>query len=69
VRDHAERFLADAAFAPHTVLVSATLRPLLAEFFERVGPRLDVFAFGEIPPEVSIEPALVCAAPLASPAG
>jgi flagellar biosynthesis protein FlhA len=69
VRDHAERFLADAAFAPHAVLVSATLRPLLAEFFERVGPRLDVFAFGEIPPEVSIEPAIVCAAPFPIPVG
>ncbi len=69
VRNHAERFLADAAFAPHAVLVSATLRPLLAEFFERVGPRLDVFAFGEIPPEVSIEPAVVCAAPFPIPVG
>ena len=50
VRERAERFLAEPAFAPHSVVVSAPLRPLLAEFFERVGPRIDVYAFSEIPP-------------------
>ena len=59
VRAGAERFLADAAFAPHAVVVTAPLRPLLAEFFERVGPRLPVYAFGEIPPDVELEPAAV----------
>jgi len=57
VRENVTRFLADAAFAPHAVVVSAALRPLLAEFFERVGPRIDVYAFGEIPPGVELEPA------------
>jgi flagellar biosynthesis protein FlhA len=57
VRERATRFLADPAFAPHAVVVSAGLRPLLAEFFERVGPRMEVYAFGEIPPDVDLEPA------------
>jgi flagellar biosynthesis protein FlhA len=59
VRDRAAVFAADLTFAPHTVVVSATLRPLLAEFFERLGPRLDVYAFSEIPPTVALEPAAV----------
>jgi flagellar biosynthesis protein FlhA len=57
VRRSVEGFLADPAFAPHAVVVTAGLRPLLAEFFERVGPRVDVYAFGEIPPGVDLEPA------------
>ncbi len=54
-----KRFIADPSFAPHAVVVTAPLRPLLAEFFERVGPRIDVYAFGEIPPGVDLEPAAV----------
>jgi flagellar biosynthesis protein FlhA len=57
VRERAAQFLADTAFAPHAVVVSAALRPLIAEFFERVGPRIEVYAFGEIPPGVDLEPA------------
>jgi flagellar biosynthesis protein FlhA len=59
VRRSVERFIADPAFAPHAIVVTAPLRPLLAEFFERVGPRVDVYAFGEIPPGVELEPAAV----------
>ena len=59
VRESVERFLADPSCAPHAVVVTAPLRPLLAEFFERVGPRIDVYAFGEIPPGVDLEPAAV----------
>jgi flagellar biosynthesis component FlhA len=62
LRDTVERFLADPSLAPHAVVVTAPLRPLLAEFFERVGPRIDVFAFGEVPPAVTLEPAAMCAA-------
>jgi flagellar biosynthesis protein FlhA len=59
VREAAQRFLTDASCAPHAVVVTGPLRPLLAEFFERVGPRVDVYAFGEIPPSVELEPAAV----------
>ncbi len=57
VREGVEQFLADPAFAPHAVVVTASLRPLLAEFFERVGPRVEVYAFGEIPPGIELDPA------------
>ena len=56
VRASVESFLADASCAPHAVVVTAPLRPLLAEFFERVGPRVEVYAFGEIPPDVELDP-------------
>jgi flagellar biosynthesis protein FlhA len=63
VRESVERFLADPSFAPHAVVTGAALRPLLAEFFERIGPRIDVYAFGEIPAGVAVEPAAVIDAP------
>jgi flagellar biosynthesis protein FlhA len=56
VRRAIERFVADPAAAPHALVVSGALRPLLAEFLERLGPDVDVFAFGEIPPSVRLEP-------------
>jgi flagellar biosynthesis protein FlhA len=59
VRESVGRFIADPAFAPHAVVVTAPLRPLLAEFFERVGPRIDVYAFGEIPAGTDLDPAIV----------
>ena len=59
VRETVERFIADTSFAPHAIVVTAALRPLLAEFFERVGPRIDVYAFSEIPPGTALEPAIV----------
>jgi flagellar biosynthesis component FlhA len=57
VRDRVAAYLADPACGPHALVVSAPLRPVLAEFFERVGPRVDVYAFGELPPEVQLDPA------------
>jgi flagellar biosynthesis component FlhA len=59
VREGVERFIADPSFAPHAIVVTAALRPLLAEFFDRVGPRIDVYAFSEIPPGTDLEPATV----------
>ena len=40
-------------------MCTAALRPALADFFERFGLRLDVFAYGELPPELELLPALV----------
>ena len=59
VRESVERFIADPSFAPHAIVVTAALRPLLAEFFERVGPRIDVYAFSEIPPGTALEPSAI----------
>ena len=55
VREGVATFLTDPSCAPHTVVVTGSLRPLLAEFFERVGPKIDVYAFGEIPPAVELD--------------
>ncbi len=63
VRSAVERFVADPAFAPHALVTTAMLRPMLADFFERVGPRVDVYAFAEIPPGVAIDPAAVLGPP------
>jgi flagellar biosynthesis protein FlhA len=63
VRERVAQYLADPACAPHALVVSAALRPLLAEFLERVGPRSDVYAFSEIPPETELEPAAVVERP------
>jgi flagellar biosynthesis protein FlhA len=57
LRASVERFTADPSFAPHAVVTTAALRPLLADFFERIGPRIEVYAFGEIPASVAVEPA------------
>jgi flagellar biosynthesis protein FlhA len=56
-------FTADGRYAPHALVVTAALRPLLSEFLARVGPAVEVYAFGEIPPSVNLEPAAVLDAP------
>jgi len=57
VRDAAARYARETAFAPHAVVVTAPLRPLLAEFLERTIPSIRVYAYAELPPEVALEPA------------
>jgi flagellar biosynthesis protein FlhA len=48
---------------------SAVLRPALAEFLQRAGSALEVFAYAELPPELEVRPALVLdRPPLAVPA-
>jgi flagellar biosynthesis protein FlhA len=63
LRAAVEAFVADPSFAPHCVVTTAALRPLLADFFERVGPRVTVYAFAELPPSVAVEPAAVIGPP------
>jgi flagellar biosynthesis protein FlhA len=63
LRATVERFLADASAAPHALVATAVLRPMLADFFARTGLRIDVYAFGEIPPSVRVEPAAIIASP------
>ena len=45
------------------LVCSAGLRAALAEFLHRFGVRLDVYAFGELPPELELTPALVVSRP------
>ncbi|MEA2785774.1 MAG: flagellar biosynthesis protein FlhA, partial [Candidatus Eremiobacteraeota bacterium] len=63
VRETVARYAASDACAPHAVVVTAPLRPLLAEFLERSVPGVAVYAFAELPPELPLEPADVVATP------
>jgi flagellar biosynthesis protein FlhA len=47
------------------IVCTAPLRPALAEFLQRFDVRLDVFAFGELPPEMDLRPAVVLERPQA----
>ncbi len=64
VREAVARYLAEAP-GPHALVVTAPLRPLLAEFLERTAPGVSVYAYAELPPEVLIEPVAVVAEPAA----
>ncbi len=57
VRARIETYLNDALAGPHAIVATAALRPVLAEFFEQMGLRIDVFAYTEIPADVALEPA------------
>jgi flagellar biosynthesis protein FlhA len=64
VRECIAAYLADPRHAPHAVVVTAPLRPMLADFFERTGLTVDVYAFAELPPELAIEPAGILDEPM-----
>jgi flagellar biosynthesis protein FlhA len=57
VRETIARYAADPANAPPAVVVTAPLRPLLAEFLERSAPGTAIYAYAELPPEIALEPA------------
>jgi flagellar biosynthesis protein FlhA len=63
VRETIACYAADPACAPHAVVVTAPLRPLLAEFLERTARGVAVYAFAELPAELVLEPAGVIEAP------
>ncbi|HTJ26220.1 MAG TPA: flagellar biosynthesis protein FlhA [Candidatus Limnocylindria bacterium] len=64
VRETVARYVAEHV-PPHAIVVTAPLRPLLAEFLERTVAGLAVYAFAELPPEIAIEPVAVVGAPAA----
>ena len=66
VRETAARYVADGAYAPHALVVTAPLRPLIAEFLDRTAPGLAVYAYGELPPELVLAPAAIIDRPPAS---
>ncbi len=63
VRETVARYAADPGCAPHAVVVTAPLRPLLAEFLERTARGVAVYAFAELPAELVLEPAGIIEAP------
>jgi flagellar biosynthesis protein FlhA len=64
VRSTVERYTGDRFACPPAVVVTAALRPLLADFFEQTSLRVDVFAYTEIPSDVALEPVGVIDAPV-----
>lgn len=63
VRARIEAYLNESAAGGHAIVATAALRPLLAEFFDQVGLRIDVFAYTEIPADINLEPAGIIDAP------
>jgi flagellar biosynthesis protein FlhA len=57
--DYAARIARERA----AVVCTAPLRPVLSEFLRRFDMRLEVFAFGELPPEMELRPAHVLERP------
>ncbi len=45
------------------LVCTATLRAALSEFLQRFGFRLDVYAYGELPPELELRPAMILERP------
>jgi flagellar biosynthesis protein FlhA len=57
--DLRDRVDAYAARVPHeraAVVCTAALRPQIADFLHRSGIRVDVLSYGELPPELALEP-------------
>ncbi len=65
VRTEIARYAADPSCAPHAIVATAALRPLLAELLERSVPAVAVYSYAELPPEVALEPVAVLDAPAA----
>jgi flagellar biosynthesis protein FlhA len=63
VRSVIEAYTATPVHGPHAVVATTTLRPILAEFFEQTGVRIDVFAYPELPAAIELEPAGIIDAP------
>jgi flagellar biosynthesis protein FlhA len=60
VLDYSGRVRRDRA----AIVCSAALRSALSEFVRRFGMTIDVYAYGELPPELELRPAAVLSAPV-----
>jgi flagellar biosynthesis protein FlhA len=65
VRAAVATYLSHVARERAALLCAASVRPALAEFLARLGVRIDVFAYAELPPELEIRPALILERPKA----
>jgi len=63
LRERITAHVADATLAPHALVVTAPLRPLLAEFLERTAPGIAVYAYAELPTDLALEPVGIIEAP------
>lgn len=63
MRAVATRYLTAVPRERAALVCTATLRPALAEFLQRFATRIDVFAYGELPPELELAPAMILGRP------
>ncbi|MGD1067362.1 MAG: FHIPEP family type III secretion protein, partial [Vulcanimicrobiaceae bacterium] len=63
LRERVATYAREPGFAPHALVVTAPLRPMLAEFLERVAPGVAVYGYTEVPIDVQLTPAAVLALP------
>jgi flagellar biosynthesis component FlhA len=64
VRTTIEAYLNDGALrGPRAIVVTAALRPVLAEFLGQTGLTIDVFSFTEMPAEIELQPAGLISGP------
>ena len=63
VRDALARYVADVPRERAALVCTAPVRAALSDFLARSGVRLDVYAYGELPPEIDLRPASVLGAP------
>ena len=67
IRASIEAYAQRVARERSALVCTASLRPAMADFLRRFGLTVDVYAFGELPPELEIRPASVLErAPLAA---
>jgi hypothetical protein len=59
LRAHIEGYAARTPRDRAAVICTAALRPVLADFLLRSGVRVNVYAYGELPNEVTLAPAEV----------
>jgi len=63
VRSVASAYATRVARERSALICTAPLRPALSDFLQRFGLRLDVYAYGELPPELELRPAMVLERP------
>ncbi len=63
LREVATRYVSLVARERAALVCTAPVRAPLSEFLARFGIRLDVYAYGELPPELELRPALVLERP------
>jgi flagellar biosynthesis protein FlhA len=64
MRAQAAEYVARVRRDRAAIVCTAALRPMLSEFVRRFGLTVEVFAYGELPPEMELRPAAVLAAPM-----
>jgi flagellar biosynthesis protein FlhA len=64
VRSVASSYITQVPRERAALVCTAALRAALAEFLDRFGLRLDVYSYGELPPELELRPALILERPL-----